>query len=172
VIDSIGGPRPQKEIDMENFRIEIEAVGGHGCDRDTEEGKLIKYQMGHTYLADGTCPDCNAKAIAERFAASSNLVSAKLIHWPDTTPIVDDLRTGTREHGDFHERWQGEELLKHFPHMMMTEGPARDVARAFGLLAFTLVRTVPRSPERTVALRKLLEGCDAAIRAARPGAAT
>jgi hypothetical protein len=29
-----------------------------------------------------------------------------------------------------------------------------------------VVRTVPRSPERTVALRKLLEGKDAAVRAA------
>lgn len=32
-------------------------------------------------------------------------------------------------------------------------------------LAYTTVATTPRNPERTVALRKLLEGKDAAVRA-------
>lgn len=35
-------------------------------------------------------------------------------------------------------------------------------------LAAHVVESVPRSPERTVALRKLLEGKDAAVRAALP----
>lgn len=39
------------------------------------------------------------------------------------------------------------------------------VSRPFGLLAETLVSTLPRNPERTVALRKLLEAKDAALRA-------
>lgn len=40
-----------------------------------------------------------------------------------------------------------------------------EVSRPFGELAELLVETLPRNPERTVALRKLLEGKDAAVRA-------
>ena len=38
----------------------------------------------------------------------------------------------------------------------------------YRLLAHGLVRELPRNPERTVALRKLLESKDAAVRAALP----
>ena len=40
------------------------------------------------------------------------------------------------------------------------------VSQPFGELAERLVANLPRSAERTVALRKLLEGKDAAVRAA------
>lgn len=42
------------------------------------------------------------------------------------------------------------------------------VSEPFGKLAYALVRSLPvsRNPERTVALRKLLEAKDAAVRAA------
>lgn len=46
----------------------------------------------------------------------------------------------------------------------------QDVSRPFGELALWLVDNLPRTPERTVALRKLLEGKDAAVRAALPPA--
>lgn len=39
------------------------------------------------------------------------------------------------------------------------------VSRPFGEMAKTIVETLPRNPERTVALRKLLEAKDAAVRA-------
>ncbi len=39
------------------------------------------------------------------------------------------------------------------------------VSKPFGDLAVELVATLPRNPERTVALRKLLEAKDAAVRA-------
>ncbi len=44
------------------------------------------------------------------------------------------------------------------------------VSKPFGELAHHLVVTLPRNPERTVALRKLLEAKDCAVRAllARP----
>jgi hypothetical protein len=42
------------------------------------------------------------------------------------------------------------------------------VSEPFGLLAHRLVRTLPRGPERTVALGKLLEAKDAAVRAGLP----
>lgn len=39
------------------------------------------------------------------------------------------------------------------------------VSEPFAFLANIIVTTVPRNPERTVALRKLLEAKDAAVRA-------
>ena len=41
----------------------------------------------------------------------------------------------------------------------------KEVSAPFGVLARSLVATLPRNPERTVALRKLLEAKDAAVRA-------
>ena len=40
------------------------------------------------------------------------------------------------------------------------------VSQPFGELAHMLVLSLPRNPERTVSLRKLLEAKDAAVRAA------
>jgi hypothetical protein len=39
------------------------------------------------------------------------------------------------------------------------------VSKPFAALADTIVKAIPRNPERTVALRKLLEAKDAAVRA-------
>lgn len=44
------------------------------------------------------------------------------------------------------------------PHLAAVSAP-------FGELALRIVETLPRNPERTVALRKLLESKDAAVRA-------
>lgn len=41
----------------------------------------------------------------------------------------------------------------------------QEVSEPFGRLAEQIVQTLPRNPERTVALRKLLEAKDAAVRA-------
>jgi hypothetical protein len=41
----------------------------------------------------------------------------------------------------------------------------QEVSAPFGVLAETIVNMLPRNPERTVALRKLLEAKDAAVRA-------
>jgi hypothetical protein len=56
-------------------------------------------------------------------------------------------------------------MLRYFAFAHLREGPMRETSRLFCHLAYMVVRTVPRSPERTVALRKLLEGKDAAVRA-------
>jgi hypothetical protein len=42
----------------------------------------------------------------------------------------------------------------------------QEVSQSFYQLAHHLVRDLPRTPERTVALRKLLESKDAAVRCA------
>jgi hypothetical protein len=41
----------------------------------------------------------------------------------------------------------------------------QEASKPFGDLARLIVHTLPRNPERTVALRKLLESKDAAVRA-------
>lgn len=41
----------------------------------------------------------------------------------------------------------------------------QEISRPFGDLAAIIVNTLPRNAERTVALRKLLEAKDAAVRA-------
>jgi len=43
--------------------------------------------------------------------------------------------------------------------------PLQEVSKPFCELALRLLRDLPRNPERTVALRKLLEAKDCAVRA-------
>ena len=50
-------------------------------------------------------------------------------------------------------------VYEHLPSHMQT------VSKPFGELARQLVAELPRNPERTVALRKLLEAKDCAVRA-------
>lgn len=60
-----------------------------------------------------------------------------------------------------------EPILKYFAYAHLP--PALAVVSApFALLANDLVRVLSRSAERSVALRKLLESKDAAVRAALP----
>lgn len=49
--------------------------------------------------------------------------------------------------------------FNHLPEHLQT------ISRPFGELALNICDTLPRNPERTVALRKLLESKDCAIRA-------
>lgn len=58
-----------------------------------------------------------------------------------------------------------EPILQFFKYEHLPE-KLQAVSRPFGGLAETLVTTLPRNPERTVALRKLLEAKDACVRAA------
>ena len=44
-------------------------------------------------------------------------------------------------------------------------GFLQEISKPFGLLAVQIIETLPRNPERSVALRKLLEAKDAAVRA-------
>ena len=60
---------------------------------------------------------------------------------------------------------QPEHILQYFAYEHLPER-LREVSRPWCELAREVVSTLPRNPERTVALRKLLEGKDAAVRAA------
>lgn len=88
---------------MGNFRIEIDAVGGHGCDRAAKAGeKLGPVPKNHT----STCPDCMARDFVDRLRAAGMFGhghdSATLTHWPgDPGEVVDDLLAGVRRKGQF-----------------------------------------------------------------------
>lgn len=70
---------------MGDFRVTVEAVGGHGCQRDVGEGQTV------VGCGGSRCPDCiTAKYIAELANAGAHVKSAKLQHWPDTTGEVLD----------------------------------------------------------------------------------
>ena len=55
-------------------------------------------------------------------------------------------------------------ILQYFAYGHLPEF-LQSASRPFGVLARQIVETLPRNPERTVALRKLLEAKDAAVRA-------
>lgn len=57
-----------------------------------------------------------------------------------------------------------EHILQFFAYAHLPES-LRAVSKPFCELAHSLVAQAPRNPERTVALRKLLEAKDAAVRA-------
>lgn len=63
-------------------------------------------------------------------------------------------------------------LLRYFDYRHLPAGPLRETAGAFAGLAERIDTTLPAGPEKTVALRKILEAKDAAVRAALdlPGA--
>lgn len=57
-----------------------------------------------------------------------------------------------------------EYLLQFFAYQHLPEA-LQVISRPFGELAAHIVATLPRNPERTTALRKLLEAKDCAVRA-------
>lgn len=63
------------------------------------------------------------------------------------------------------ELLEAEPMMEHFTFAHLT-GAMRDTSERFYSLARYVVVTLPRTPERTVALRKILEGKDAAVRCA------
>lgn len=62
---------------MGDFRIVIEAAGGHGCQREFGNGELV-YGCGRI-----DCPDCQVREFVRHLQAKGCSVSkADLIHWP------------------------------------------------------------------------------------------
>lgn len=91
---------------MGTFRIEVQGVGGHGCQREVKSGQIVEG------CGLPGCPDCLARAFVKQLARAGmfpsysttepgNLVFAKLIHWPyGHGTVTDDLLTGLRS-GNF-----------------------------------------------------------------------
>ena len=57
-------------------------------------------------------------------------------------------------------------ILRYFTYEHLTRVSLRDVSKLFHALADTLDAQLPDGPEKSVALRKLLESKDAAVRSA------
>lgn len=82
-----------------------------------------------------------------------------------------DDRNSSRIHptpSEFSEAQIAADPILHFFHYAHLPPKLQETSRSFFVLAKHIVQTVPRNPERTVALRKLLEGKDAAVRANLP----
>jgi len=82
---------------MGNFRIVIDAVGGHGVDREVKDGEVVNH------FAEGMqTPDALAKQMVNYLQANGiEPDSAKLVHWPgEESEVTDDLLTGVRK-GNF-----------------------------------------------------------------------
>ena len=77
---------------MGNYRIEIEAVGGHGCQREVKDGGEV---YGGRRMGG---PDCEARRFLEELSRLAGEVkTAMLTHWPgETGEVTDNLLTGKR----------------------------------------------------------------------------
>jgi hypothetical protein len=77
---------------MGQYRIEITAVGVHGCMREVPSGGTV---LGCRQM---DCPDCQAREFVRQLQRTgSSIESATLTHWPgQEAEVRDDLRTGTR----------------------------------------------------------------------------
>jgi hypothetical protein len=90
---------------MGDFRVTVEALGGHGCQREKGDGETV---IG---CERPGCPDCMAREFVRRLKRSGATVKlAKIQHWPADLPgytadgeVDDDLLTGVRS-GAFPER--------------------------------------------------------------------
>jgi hypothetical protein len=99
---------------MGTFRIEIQAVGNHGCQREVKDGGTVDPICGSS-----SCPDCIARAVVQKlkdtgcfFDTTTRLLNADgsdagpagyavLKHWPGQEfEVRDDLLTGVRS-GNF-----------------------------------------------------------------------
>lgn len=88
---------------MGDFRIVINAVGGHGQDRDKKNGETVDFSKDSP-----NAPEALAKEFVEKLKASGcSIDDATVTHWPldnyggqlkngRSTQIVDDLITGKR----------------------------------------------------------------------------
>lgn len=78
---------------MGQYRVEVTAVGGHGCQREVKDGGSVE---GCGLLS---CPDCAARRFIHDLQGSGQSIeSATLTHWPGTdTEVVDDLLSGVRK---------------------------------------------------------------------------
>lgn len=70
---------------MGDFRITVNAVGGHGCQRDAKDGDKV------SGCGSMRCPDCiTAKYIADLARSGAMLKDAKIQHWPEQPSEVVD----------------------------------------------------------------------------------
>ncbi len=82
---------------MGNFVLEVEAVGGHGCQREVKDG-------GEIITPCGGCPDCSFVAFVEELRKTCSVQRASITHWPGQSSSVVDVIVPTTEGGDKFKR--------------------------------------------------------------------
>ena len=75
------------------------------------------------------------------------------------------LLATTKTKKETHKMGSSNEIMKYFGYSHLPEH-LQEVSKQFHTLADYIDQTLPDGPEKSVALRKLLEGKDAAVRAA------
>lgn len=72
---------------MGQFRVELTAVGGHGCQREVKDGGVV------SGCRRQGCPDCEFFSMVAEFArrTGSSIEDARLTHWPGTSGEVVDV---------------------------------------------------------------------------------
>jgi hypothetical protein len=77
---------------MGDFRFEINATGGHGCQRDIASGGLVEG------CGEPGCPDCLARTFVKQLRAHGiSVKDALFIHWPNGAgTVLDNLLTKER----------------------------------------------------------------------------
>ena len=77
---------------MGQYRVEVVAVGGHGCQREVKDGGTV------TGCGGSYCPDCAAREFVDGLKRRGHIERATLTHWPGTKEeVIDDLLTGKRK---------------------------------------------------------------------------
>jgi hypothetical protein len=78
---------------MGAFKIEIEAAGGHGCQREVKDGGTV-YGCGSVH-----CPDCLAREFVALLKNKGYPIDkATFTHWPgQPEQVQDDLLTRVRK---------------------------------------------------------------------------
>lgn len=78
---------------MGQFVFQLDAIGGHGCQRERGDGDfVVGCEQSH-------CTDCITREYVRRLKRTGAMInSAKLVHWPGTKEqVVDDLVSGKRQ---------------------------------------------------------------------------
>lgn len=78
---------------MGNYRIIINAVGGHGQDRGKGNGETVDFEAENANSPEAIV----ARALKELQATGNSVTEATVHHWPGSGyEVVDNLLTGKR----------------------------------------------------------------------------
>lgn len=82
---------------MGQFRVEVTAVGNHGCQREKKAGETLGF------CGQAGCVDCLSRQfVAALRGQGCSISEATLKHWPgQQSQVIDDLMVGRRLVGSF-----------------------------------------------------------------------
>lgn len=99
---------------MGDFRITVEAMGSHGCDRDAKIGDPLNRACGRQ-----TCPDCLTAEFVMKMKHAGLIISkATFTHWP--AGMADRQYTDAGEVVDDYT--EQDTPMKGFPYLLRTFG--------------------------------------------------